>query len=74
MLRASVPETAIDEYGKPRTWEDEIGAAWYAWHGAPIHPVAQPHRVHCSSQPEFGSRVTPPVADHHCSRRWGAGP
>lgn len=62
MLRAPMPETAINEHGQLRADKDHVGAR-------PTDPILQPvtqaKRPDFSPQAQLRSRVTPLDAGHH---------
>lgn len=64
VLRASVPEAAIDEDSHLRPGEDQVGGSANPGKWAAIHSVSQAHRVYRSTDGEFRFRVPRRVRPH----------
>jgi hypothetical protein len=65
VLRAAVPETAVDEDGDPPLAEDEIRTATKFWLRGDVHAVTQAPAVEFTANGKFGPRVPSPVALHN---------
>jgi len=64
MFRATVPKTAVKEYGDAQLWKNEIRGPSDALERSSIHIEPQAKRVNGPTQFEFWPSVTPSVRLH----------
>jgi hypothetical protein len=57
VLRATVPEAAIDEHSHPGANEDDIGSSAQRRHGPPVDQVAQPSGMQLPANSQLRSSV-----------------
>lgn len=71
VLRAAMPEAAVDENRDSRSTEEYVGspsprdARW-----SRVHQEAQPQGVQGTAQFDLWSRIAPSVANEHRAHRW----
>jgi len=64
MLRATVPEAAVDEHSHSRWPEHDVGRPAKGRHRPPMDPVPQPKAVKRLPHGELGGRVLRPLPLH----------
>lgn len=72
VLRAPVPEAAVDEDRDFLAWKDDIGSPAYAFDRGSVDEVAQASTVQLRPQLQLGTRIPTPVRLHrlpHSGRR-----
>lgn len=60
MMRAAMPEAAINEYDQLETDKYDIRSAW----NSVMNPISQSHCPQRTTKGDFGLRVLPPDARH----------
>jgi DNA (cytosine-5)-methyltransferase 1 len=68
MLRAGMPEAAIDENCNARPRENDVRSAPEPGNGRVVDPIAKPSTMQLASQGHLGSGVPASVREHRCAR------
>jgi hypothetical protein len=64
VLRAPVPETAVNEHSHALPGKQHVSLAPDSWERSAVDPVPQPNRVQRGPQEQLGGGVTAPVRLH----------
>lgn len=62
VLRAAVPEAAVDHYGDLRSGEEQVGAAPGHAGERGVHAIAQTTSVQVTAEEEFGLGIARPLS------------
>ena len=57
MIRAPMPEAAVDKNGYLRTTKDDVSSSWKGWDRPNVHAVAETHSVQLPPQRKLWTRV-----------------
>ena len=73
VLRATVPEAAIDEYGYLASSEDYVGSSAAA-EGCVVRPISETSSMEKASNRQLRAGVSSAVRTHRTARPFAAGP